>query len=1013
MSSMKNTVLKLLLFLICSTQQVTAQLGKSQFDYLTIAEGLPHNTVFCLIQDKNGFIWLGTQDGLVRFDGYNCTVFRQNNTENKGFQGKSIHALLEDSRGNLWVGTQTHGLNIRNSQTGEFENLNTNALFAEISKSWIKTLFEDKNGQIWIGTMGKGLWIFDPKKQTIKHFDNTNSTLKDNAISKITQDENGTTWIGTSGKGIYYCAENSSEFQQLHATQTGDTDFDSYRKTIFADKKGAVWVGTEGSGLYRVDVKTKQIQRFTLKNGLTSNNIMGIAPDNNGALLLATDGGGLNVFNPETQAVTVFTFRTTSNMLNTNALLDVLIDRDKNIWIGTYNGGVNVFKSHKTWFDTYTHTGNRAGELSHRSVLSLCKRADGRLLVGTDGGGLNVLDTKNKVFSTISNNPNGYGNVVKTILEDNQKRIWLGYFNDGLSLFDAKMGSFKHFRTRPNDPLSISGNNVWSIAQDENSNLWLGILGGGLNYFDTKTQIFRQYKHRANDPLSISSDDVITVLVHKSKQIWVGTNTSGLNVLDEKTEHFKHFSHEVGNPKTLSANDIRCIFQDTKGRLWVGTESAGLNLWLGEGNQFEHFTTQNGLMSNAVMGILEDKNGYLWISTFKGISRFDAEKKVFLNFDFQRNASFKANQFNQSATVFDTEGGLYFGGINGLTLVRPEEVAFFDKKPTVVLTDFKVFNQSIPIGKLPNGRTILSKNLENAADIHLSYYDNAFSFEFAALDFTEPLKNQYAYKMEGFDDEWRQTTGEQRSITYTNLDPDTYIFKVKGTNNNGVWSDEKTIKVVIAPPFWKTWWFKLLVLLILTALAWLALRIYTTRREMALRQKVLESDSAILTLTNENLASEQVILQLQNEKLGSEVQAKNAELMSKAAQTAHKNEVLIEIKEQVEALLDTKETDKSKALKGLKTRLKTEIEGEKNWEQFTLYFDQIHQNFTTELLKKHPALTPNDLRMCALTRLNMSNKEMAALLNISVLGVEKSRYRLKKRLNLSVEEDLDNYLRAF
>jgi ligand-binding sensor domain-containing protein/DNA-binding CsgD family transcriptional regulator len=1010
---MIRTQLSFWVCLLICLNHLSAQFNTPQFDYINLAEGLPHNTVYCLIQDKNRFIWLGTQDGLVRFDGYNCRVFRQNETDTLGFQGKSIHCLLEDKQGNVWVGTQTDGLNIRYNQSGQFKNLTYNPPFKILSKTWVKTIFEDKDGRIWIGTMGKGVLVFDPKTQTAKLYNSSNSTLKDNAVSKVVQDENGTIWVGTNGKGIYYLEENKQDFQQLHTTKAGDTDFDSFRKTFFADKKGTIWVGTEGSGLYKIDIKTKQIQSFTLQSGLSSNNIMGIAEDGTGQLLLATDGGGLNVFNPKTQAITVFSYRKSPNTLNTNALFDVLIDHDKNIWIGTYNGGVNVFKAHKTRFETYTHTGNKAGELSHRSVLSLSKMADGRMLVGTDGGGLNVLDTQKKGFSIISNKPMGYGNVVKTIFEDSQKRIWLGYFNDGLSLFDTKNGSFKHFRTRPNDPLSMGGNNVWSIAEGDSSNLWLGILGGGLNFFNTKTQTFKQYRHKPNDPLSISSDDVVTVFVDKDKKVWAGTNTTGLNVWNAHTGHFTHFKKENSNPKSLSANDVRCLFQDTKGRLWVGTESAGLNLWLGEGAQFEHFTTQNGLISNAVMSILEDKKGYLWISTFKGISRFDVEKKAFLNFDFQRNPSFNANQFNQSAMVLDTEGVLYFGGINGLTLVRPDNIGFFDQKPSVVLTDFKIFNQSVPVGKLPDGRTILPKNLEDAPDIYLSYYENAFSFEFAALDFTEPLKNQYAYKMEGFDDNWRNTTGEQRLVTYTNLDPATYTFRVKGTNNNGVWSDEKTIKVRIAPPFWKTWWFKLLLVMAFTALAGLALRIYTKRREMDLKQKVLLSESAILSLTNEKLASEQAFLQLQNEKLVDEIQAKNSELMTKAVQTAHKNEILIAINEQLEDIRNANETDKNKLLRGLKMTLKTEIESEKSWEQFTRYFDQVNQNFTLELLKKHPTLTQNDLRMCALTRLNMSNKEMAALLNISVLGVEKSRYRLKKRLNLSIEDDLDNYLRDF
>ncbi|MBL7815603.1 MAG: hypothetical protein JNL70_11345 [Saprospiraceae bacterium] len=1006
---------KILAFIlwVCHCLFVAGQSNIEQFDYLTITEGLPHSTVYCLMQDKNGFIWAGTQDGLVRYDGYECRIFKQKTNDSTQFQGKSIHCILEDRQGNLWVGTQTHGINFRDIKTGQFRHLSSETAFAPLSKMWIKHIFEDRAGRIWIGTIGAGLWCFEPKTKQLQHFDRTNSQLKDNAILRIAQDETDRIWVAASGTGIYYFDEKQQVFNQIHATGAGDTDFASFRKTFFNDKKGYLWVGTEGSGLYQIRVSDLQIRRYSMQDGLTSNNVTGIAENDKGELLLATDGGGLNIFNPQTLSFSAILYGKTKGKLNTNALFDVLIDRDKNVWIGTYNGGINSFKAHKTEFEAFTWTGNRVGELSHRSVLSICETYNGDIFVGTDGGGLNRFNKNTKTFSTIPNQPVGYGNVVKTIFEDSKKRLWLGYFGDGLSLFNPEPRQFKHFRTNPSDPLSIGGNNVWSIAEDQTGKLWIGILGGGLSRLDSweKGQ-FQRFNMQPNNPLSLSSDVVTVVFADKNNQIWVGTDTEGLNLLDKNTGTFTRFQHKNDDTKSLSANDVRCIFQDSKGRLWIGTESGGLNLWLGNG-QFEHFTVQNGLTSNAIMSVQEDKNGYLWLSTFKGATRFDVDTKNYLNFDFSNNPYLNANQFNQATGITNTEGVVFLGGINGLTLIRPDDIQFLNTRPQVVFTDFKIFNQSVAVGKLSDGRTILHKSLEEATEIHLSYYDNVFSIEFAALDFTDPLKNQYLYKMEGFDGNWRSTDGSQRLITYTNLDPATYIFKVKGTNNNGVWSDEKTIKIIIAPPFWQTWWFKLLVLAVLVALAFLALRIYTTRREMALRQQVLESDRAILTLKNENLAAEQAILHLQNEKLATEVDIKNTELMSKAVQMAHKNEILISLQEQLSQIRSANDVEKTKLLRGLKTTLETEIEGKHSWEQFTLYFDQVNQSFTVELLKKHPSLTQNDLRMCALTRLNMSNKEMAALLNISVTGVEKSRYRLKKRLSLTTEDDLGEYLRAF
>ncbi len=1013
MELMKRLFPFLIIFSYCLPgHAIFAQSEVPHFEYLTISEGLPHNTVYCIAQDRNGLMWFGTQDGLVRFDGYTCQVVRQQEPDTAGFLGKSIHCLLQDSHGNLWAGTRGNGINFRDNRTGTFLNLKSEPALQIISKSWINTLCEDHSGRIWIGTIDNGLLIYDPKTHTSRHFDKSNCQLTDNAISKIIIDKTGKVWIGASGKGIYYYDEKSNDFVKLHSSVSGDTDFESFRKTMHADDKGHLWIGTEGSGLYQLDLASGKLQRFTMENGLASNNIMGIAENKQGHLLLATDGGGLNILDPSTQQFSIYKSNPGQKSLNTNALYNVCIDRDQNVWIGTYNGGVNVNKIHKTWFETISLTGIKSAEPTTQSVLSLCESIDGSIFIGSDGGGLFILDKKDKVMQAIPNHPAGYGNVVKTILEDSRNRLWLGYFNDGLSYYDRKSGTFCHYRANAADTMSLSGNNVWSITEGEDGKLWIGIIGGGVNLFDPETGLFKRYRHHSNDTFSITSDDVMTVLVDRQSEVWIGTATDGLNLLDKNTGHFRHFVHEQAKDKSLSANDIRCIFQDSKNRIWVGTESGGLNLWQGK-NEFTHFTMEDGLISNAIMGIVEDSDGYLWLSTFKGITRFEPATKKCLNFDFHHNPFITANQFNQAAILAAANRTIYFGGINGLTFIHTDDVRIYETKPSVAFTDFRIFNKSVPVGLLADGRTILSQSLQEVSEIHLSYYDNVFSFEFAALDYTEPFKSQYAFKMDGFDRGWRNTTSDQRVVTYTNLDPGTYFFRVKGTNSIGIWSDEQIMKVIIAPPYWQTWWFKTIVLLLMAALVWLALRIYTTRREMTLKQKVLESERSILALTNENLVSEQTILQLQNEKLEVEIKSKSAELMSNAVQAAHKNEILIGVKEKLEEIQTASDQEKaSRLIKSLKSMLSTEIEGEKSWEQFTTYFDQVNQNFITELLRKHPSLTQNDLRMCALTRLNMSNKEMAALLNISVQGVEKSRYRLKKHLGLTAEDDLGAYLRV-
>lgn len=993
--------------LIQSNLLLSAQSDSIRFEHITIQDGLPHNRIHCIMQDKSGFIWLGSQDGLVRYDGYVCRIFRQSPHSAQGFRGKNVECLLEDKSGNLWVGMQSGGINIKNEQTGLFYNLEDHPAFQPISGAWIKCLMEDKNGRIWIGTVGSGLLIYDPKNQTAQHLNTHNSPLKDNTLSAIVEDSNGTIWLSSAGTYIYQFNAKKNEFSPIMFASP--SEYIDFRKTLHLDGKGHLWIGTQNLGLFRYDISTQKFKQYTRqsgKSGLNSINVLDIAQTKNGQMLLATDGGGLNIFDPVSETFKVYTYAyQPQGGLNANAHYCLFIDKDDNIWIGTINGGVNVFKAHKTRFDNYTHTGSRQNELSHRSVIAIAQSDNGKIWIGTDGGGLNKYNRNthsfDKIVHKISNSDAfNNGKVVKAIFQDSKKRLWLGYFNDGLDWFDPQTErTIKQFRFNPSDPLSISSNNIWSFAEDKDGRLWVATERNGLNVFRPENGRFMRYFHNPSDPTSLSGNDIVVVFIDSKNNLWVGTESSGLNLYNRPNSTFIRYKKDdkafSNHSTTISANDIRSIFEDSKGRLWIGTESGGLNRYDDNGN-FHHFTTRDGLISDAVMGIAEDNKGLLWLSTFKGLASFDPETRQFVNYDFHQKDN--NNQFNSMAAIKSQQGELYFGGINGMTIINPDWIKPYTIKPKVIFTDFKVLNSSVEAGKSDKGHTYIEKAIELATEVRMPYQDNVFSFEFASLDFTEPVKNQYIYRMDGFDADWQTSTSEQRLVTYTNLNPGSYIFRVKGSNSNGVWSDETSIKVKILPPFWMTWWFRILLSLTLLGLVWFGFSIYLLRREMSLRQKVLESEREILSL--------------KNEKLENEVTLKNTELMSKAIQMAHKNEVLIDFKEKLEELRKASDSDKAKVLRGLKNQLDFEIHDEESWEQFNLYFDQVNQNFTTELLKKHPNLTQNDLRICALTRLNLSTKEIAALLNISAKGVQQSRYRVKKRMELTEDDDLYDYLRS-
>jgi ligand-binding sensor domain-containing protein/DNA-binding CsgD family transcriptional regulator len=968
------------------------------FEPIAVNDGLPHQTVYRVLQDRKGFMWFGTQRGLMRYDGYSCRLFGQTQVGSPGFLSKPIHALLEDKKGDLWVGTHSGDLCKRDVLTGNFKYLTHETTFKPLVGKRIQSLFEDQDGNIWIGTLDDGLSVFNPKTNRIKHYNHENSQLSNNAVFAFAQEKTGRIWVATAGEGVNYFDSQTNMFKQRYADVP---NLNGYQKALLLDDKNNLWIGSDGTGLYQMNLTTFLFKHFGAQNdgkSVNSNAVMNMVLNKKNELLIATDGGGLNVFNAETNTFSVY--KSDSNdkgNLNTNALYDVCLDSTNNVWVATFNGGVNTHKAHQIRFDYFSYTGHKVNELNNRSVLGLCQTANGSVFIGTDGGGLNVFNRKNNTFSVVNNPNNVQNNVVKTLFEDKQRRLWLGYYNGGLAFYNRQNGTFKHYLSNPLDPLSISNNSVWGIAEEASGQLWIGTLGNGVNLFNSQTEKFQHFNSKNNDPTSLSHDAIMTVFVDKKDRVWVGTEHSGLNLFNREKNNFTRFQHQKSDPLSISSDFIRSIFEDSRGRLWIGTEG-GLNLWLGEG-KFKHFTTKNGLISDAIMGVSEDFKGHLWLSAYEGISRFDTQRDSFQNFKFNRTHDGRSNQFNQSSILRTADGEILFGGISGLNIVKPELITPNIVKPRIVLTDFKVFDVSVMNGIL-DGRVIFEGDINDAKQINLSYRDNAFSIEFAALDFTESSRNQYAIKMEGFDKEWHFKPAEQRLVTYTNLDAGSYTFRVRGTNGSGEWSDnEAVIKINIAPPFWRTWWFRFLMFLGVIGLSLAAFRFYLIRRETILKQQVLESEQAVLSL--------------QNDKLATEIATKNNELLSKAVQMAHKNELLSGIKDDLENIKTATETERLKSLRNLTRTLESEIESKESWDQFLLYFNQTHQSFMHALQTKHPNLTQNDLRMCALTRLNMSNREMATLLNITIMGIEQSRYRLKKRLNLTVDDDLSRYLMTF
>ena len=483
-------------------------------------------------------------------------------------------------------------------------------------------------------------------------------------------------------------------------------------------------------------------------------------------------------------------------------------DKDGNMWLGTFNAGLNIYSKDANTFKHYKQTSSTTS-LSNNFVLSLFEDSKGRFWIGTDGGGLNQLDRATGKFKSYMNdpkNPNSIcGNYVLSITEDSDGMIWLGTWGTGVSVLDPVKNTFKHFKYDATNPNGISGNNAFCIREDKNKKIWIGTFNDGLNVYDKKTGYFKHFKKDRSNPSSINSEFIYTVFDDHNGDIWVGTYEAGLGFYNKKTESFTKYTH-TNNPNSLSNDGVACIFEDKKHNLWAGTKS-GLNLLNRSKGTFKIYSLKDGLAGESIFAILEDKSGNLWLSTNKGISKFDPLNQTFKNYTIEEGL--QADEFKPNSAVLAKDGNMFFGGVNGFNEFNPNNITEAKNTLRVAITNFQIFNKTVSAKTRLDGRSILQKDILETKQISLNSTQSVFSFEFAALNFTFQKRIQFAYKLTGFDKNWNYV-GSARSATYTNLDPGTYTFMVKASSN-GLWNNpSKSIEIIISPPYYATWWFRIL-----------------------------------------------------------------------------------------------------------------------------------------------------------------------------------------------------------
>ena len=822
-----------------------------RFQHIGVGDGLPNSVVNRILQDTHGYLWIATVDGLGRYDGYRFQVYRNDPEDEASLSNNGVRTLFEDRYGNLWIGTDG-GLCRFDQKTGKFKRyLNSAHDENSISSDSITAIGEDGKGDLWIGTKVAGLNRFnahDNKFTRVAHdaseLGTTRKSLRDNRVRAIIRDHKAVLWIGTRGGWLHRLDPVTNEFACYCSAHTDTSIFDRDGvRALCEDHSGNIWIGTFVAGIKKFDPTTLKFDIFVHKSrdpaSLTNNNVNHVLVDRSGDLWIATFGGGLDRWLSREKKFEHYVHdpQNPASLSNDN-VSSLYEDQCGTVWIGTALG-LDKYVARMSAFRNFFHDPDDARSLSNNYVGSIKEDRSGNLWVATGGGGLNRFDRVSGVFQHFFHNPRDPGSMrsdyVYGLCEDRSGALWMGAWGEGLEKLNLRSRTFEHFARDPHNPKSISSNFIRAIYEDRLGQLWVGTSDAGLNKFDPRTGESAHFSHDLNNPNSLTSNVVMAIEVDTSRQdeelLWIATN-HGFTRLDVKREEFQQFLPDSHH--TSRSNNVWKIHADHSGTLWLAT---GGGLWSFEPKTraFGHFTTKDGLANDLVWCVEEDDRGRFWIGTGNGLSRFDPRTKQFKNYD--AGDGLQGIEFNYAYQCKLRSGELCFGGQNGFTMFHPDSVKDNTRIPPIVITGFRKFDKPVDIRQA----------IGRSGAIELPYEEDIFSFEFAALDFVRPEKNQYAYKLEGFDRDWVYC-GTRKSATYTNLDGGEYVFRVKGSNNDGVWNEEGTsIAVIITPPFWETWWFRIPAMIALLGIVGQTVR-YIGKRKLIRRIEQLELER---TLENE------------------------------------------------------------------------------------------------------------------------------------------------------------------
>ena len=784
---MKNTFCVLACFFITIFCQAQSVEEHYYFKNLSIRNGLSQNTVNAILQDRKGFMWLGTKDGLNRYDGLSFRKFKHDAANPRSIGNSFITSLYEDFNGNIWVGTDA-GVYIYYPEKEAFEEFDCQSLEKTRIERSVSMIAGDKQGRVWIAVEAQGMFCYDARQKLLRNY--PLSEISSN-IKCFTFDSGGTLWLGFYGDGLYYYKDNLATVHPYGSPEDGKREFEGGVITkIVQGNYNCLYIGSVKEGVSELNLTSGQVRNLlAIDESGESIFCRDLLPYSDNELWIGTESG-IYIYNLRTaQFIHLRASLYDSYSLSDNAIYALYKDREEGLWIGSYFGGVDYYPRQYTYFAKY-YPKNIANSLHGKRVREFCRADDGTLWIGTEDGGLNHFNPKTKEFHFFEPSA-GFTNIHGLCMDGSH--LWVGTFSKGLRVIDTRTGVVLRTYTEGHTPHSLNDNSIFSICRTSAGEIYLGTLFGLLRYNRTQDNFDCIPELNGKFVYDIKEDSY--------GNLWLATYANGAYCYDVSARRWKNYVFDAEDEKSLPYDKVLSVFEDSYRQIWLTTQGGGFCLFHPDTETFTRYGLKDGLPNDVVYQIVEDDDRFLWLTTNNGLVRFDPktmEMKVFSTAN-----GLPTNQFNYRSGFKDEAGNIYLGSINGFVAFDPRTFAENRQVPAVAITDFLLFNKEVSVGETDSP---LKSSITFSDKVVLTADQNSFSFRIAALSYQAPRMNKLMYKLEGFDEGWL-TIGESPLVTYSNLGYGDYVFKVKASNSDGVWNEQETsLHLSILPPFYLSGW---------------------------------------------------------------------------------------------------------------------------------------------------------------------------------------------------------------